>query len=56
MAYSAFLEMVDRLSIKSTMRGSTATICGLIGTLTVFMLCLVFYIPPTMLYFKGNYF
>jgi hypothetical protein len=56
MAYSAFIEIFDRLSVKSIFRGSTATWFGIVGTLTVFILCMAIYIPPTAAYFKGNYF
>lgn len=56
MAYSAFIQTLDRLSVKSVLRGSTSTVCGIIGTLAVIVLCLAIYIPPTIGYFNGNYF
>ena len=55
MAYSALIEGLDRLTVKSVLRGSTATIIGIIGTLSVIILCLVFYIPPTSSVIKGEY-
>jgi hypothetical protein len=56
MAYSAIIETLDRLTVKSIMRGSTSTILGVIGTLTVIILCMAIYIPPANSIFKGNYF
>lgn len=55
MAYSALIEGLDRLTVKSVLRGSTATIIGIIGTLTVLVLCLAIYIPPTVSIIKGEY-
>ena len=45
MAYSAFMEVLDRLTTKSVMRGSTASYLGVIGTLLIFIICLIIYIP-----------
>jgi hypothetical protein len=56
MAYSAFIQILDRLTVRSVLRGSTSTICGILGTLAVIILCLAIYIPPTIQYFEGNYF
>ncbi len=56
MVYSAVVETLDRLSVKSVSRGSTSTVCSLLGTLAVIILCLAIYIPPIQGYFKGNYF
>lgn len=56
MAYSALIQILDRLTVKSVLRGSTSTICGILGTLAVVVLCLAIYIPPTIGYFRGNYF
>lgn len=56
MAYSAMIQVLDRLTVKSVLRGSTSTVLGIIGTLAVFILCLAIYIPPTISYFQGNYF
>ena len=55
MAYSALIEGLDRLTVKSILRGSTSTIIGIIGTLTVIILCLAIYIPPTASILKGEY-
>jgi hypothetical protein len=55
MAYSALIEGLDRLTVKSVLRGSTATIIGIIGTLAVIILCLAIYIPPTSSVLKGEY-
>jgi hypothetical protein len=55
MAFSALIEGLDRLTVKSVLRGSTATIIGIIGTLTILTLCLIFYIPPTASILKGEY-
>ncbi len=56
MPYSNFIQVLDRLSVRSVLRGSTSTVLGVLGTLAVFILCLVIYIPPTINYFQGNYF
>jgi hypothetical protein len=56
MAYSALIQILDRLTVRSVLRGSTSTICGILGTLAVIILCLAIYIPPTINYFQGNYF
>ena len=56
MAYAEFIQVLDRLTVKSLLRGSTSTVLGILGTLAVFILCLALYIPPTVKYFQGNYF
>lgn len=56
MAFGAVIQTLDRLSVRSVLRGSTSTICGIVGTLVLLALCLGIYIPPTVGYFKGNYF
>ena len=56
MAYSALIQILDRLSVKSVLRGSTSTVLGILGSLAVLILCLAIYIPPTIKYFQGNYF
>lgn len=56
MAYSAIIESLDRLTVKSILRGSTSTIAGIIGTLALIVLCLAIYIPPANSILKGNYF
>jgi hypothetical protein len=50
------IQTLDRLSVRSVMRGSTSTICGVAGTLLVVILCLAIYIPPTNEYLKGDYY
>lgn len=56
MAYSATIESLDRLSVRSIMRGSTSTIAGVVGTLAVIVLCMAIYIPPAISIMKGSYF
>ena len=56
MAYSAFIQTIDRLSVRSVMRGSTSTVCGIIGTVAVLVLCLAIYIPATINYLEGDYY
>jgi len=56
MPYSSFIQVLDRLSVRSVLRGSTSTFLSILGTLAVFILCLAIYIPPTINYFQGNYF
>ena len=56
MAYSSIIESLDRLTVKTILRGSTSTIAGVLGTLTLFVLCLAIYIPPANSIIKGSYF
>lgn len=56
MTNTAIIETLDRLSVRSVLRGSTATIAGILGTLTVIILCLAIYIPPTASILHGEYF
>jgi len=56
MAYSAFIEVLDRLSIKHVMRGSTASYFGVIGTALIFVICLIIYIPPAQRILDGDYY
>lgn len=55
MAYTAIIETLDRLSVKSVLRGSTATIAGIVGTLVLILLCLAIYVPPTSAIMDGVY-
>lgn len=56
MAYSSIIESLDRLTVKTILRGSTSTIAGVLGTLVLFVLCLAIYIPPANSIIKGSYF
>ncbi len=56
MAYDAFIELIDRLSAKSNLRGSTASYLGVIGTLLIFVICFIIYIPAAERITKGDYF
>lgn len=56
MPHTSTLQILDRLAVKSVMRGGTSTVCGLLGTLTLLILCFAIYIPPTEGYFRGNFF
>ena len=56
MAFSGFLYNFDRLSVRSVMRGSTASVFGALGTFAVVILCLTIYLPPTINYLNGDYF
>jgi hypothetical protein len=56
MAYSAIIQSLDRLTVRSIMRGSTATVAGVVGTLAVIVLCLAIFIPPTASILRGEYF
>lgn len=56
MGFSTILEGLDRLSAKSVLRGSTATIAGLIGTLAVIILCFTIYLPAAISILDGEYF
>lgn len=50
------IQTLDRLSVRSVMRGSTSTICGVIGTLTVIILCIAIYAPAAQEYLKGDFY
>jgi hypothetical protein len=56
MAYPRMIQALDRLSVQSVMRGSTSTLCGVLGTVAVLVLCLVFYIPAARDWLAGDYF
>lgn len=56
MTYTAIIETLDRLSVRSVLRGSTATVAGIIGTLVLIVLCLAIYVPPTASVMDGEYF
>lgn len=56
MVNSAFIQFVDRLHVKSILRGSTASIFGIAGTLALFILCLAIYIPPAINILSGDFF
>lgn len=56
MAYSPFMEVLDRLTTKTVMRGSTASYLGVIGTLLIFIICFIIYIPATKRILAGDYF
>jgi len=47
---------LDRLSVRSVLRGSTSTLCGVVGTFIVIILCLAIYIPTANEYLKGDYY
>jgi hypothetical protein len=38
------------------MRGSTATIAGILGTFALIALCMALYIPPAISILKGEYY
>jgi hypothetical protein len=56
MGYGSVIQTVDRLSVRSVMRGSTSTLWGILGTLILLGLCLGIYIPPTLAFLKGDYY
>jgi hypothetical protein len=56
MAHSNLILILDRLSVSSAMRGSTSTVCGVLGAIMVLVLCMVFYIPAAIDFFNGNFF
>lgn len=56
MAYGTVVEFLDRLSVRSVLRGSTASICGVIGSLVVIVLCLAIYTAPTLAYLRGDFY
>ena len=56
MGYSTVIKIVDQLSVTSIMRGSTSSCCGIIGTLALFIVCLVIYIPAIVSYLDGDYY
>ena len=52
----AFIERLDRLSVRSPMRGSTSSLCGLLGSALVLLLLLVYYAPVANEILKGDYY
>jgi len=56
MAISNIIEAIDRVGVKSVLRGSTSSIFGVLGTLCIIILCLAIYIPPSLSYLNGDYF
>ncbi len=56
MAYTSVVQAIDRLAVKSVLRGSTATYAGILATLTLIVLCMYIYIPPARYILAGTYF
>ena len=56
MGYSTVIKTIDRLSVTSIMRGSTSSLCGILGTITLLILCLVIYTPAIVKYLDGDYY
>lgn len=52
---TSFLNVIDRLSVQSTLTGKTGTLCGIIGTLGLICAFLLMYLWPVINYFQGDY-
>lgn len=55
MSQSLIVQGFDRLSPVNIMRGGRSSWFGVIGTLMVVVLCLIFYVPAVIGYFQGNF-
>lgn len=50
------LSLIDRLPARSTLRGFTCSICGIIGSLAVILVALWMYVDLVIAYSNGLYF
>lgn len=50
------LSLIDRLPARSTLRGFTYSICGIVGSIAVILVALWMYVDLVIAYSKGMYF
>jgi hypothetical protein len=56
MSYPGTLQILDRLAPTHIQKDSRGSWIGFIATLLFFAVCLAIFVPPVILYFKGNYY